>query len=125
MTIPRMELCGAHLMSQMCQQICDAHNVTRDDLTLWIDSSIVIHWLGKCPAGMKTFVGNRIAEAQELTKGAQCRHVRTRDNPADLASRGMNADELITNKFGSVVRVGYLRQNKIGQLVILSWIETP
>lgn len=53
----------------------------------------------KCPSGMKVFVGNRIAEAQECSKGAQWRHVRTHDNPADLASRGLFANDLVDNSF--------------------------
>lgn len=97
MTIPRMELCGAVMMAQMCEQICSIHNVRKENLTLWTDSSIVIHWLSKCPAGMKTFVGNRVAEAQECSKGARWKHVRTHDNPADIASRGVNASEIVDN----------------------------
>lgn len=99
LTIPRMELCGAVMMSNMCEQICKAHDVSMSEVTLWVDSSIVIHWLSKCPATMKTYVGSRIAEAQENTKGALWRHVRTHDNPADLASRGVLASELINNSF--------------------------
>ncbi|XP_031635447.1 uncharacterized protein LOC116348558 [Contarinia nasturtii] len=97
MTIPRMELCGALMMAHMCQQICSIHDVPMSKLTLWTDSSIVIHWLSKCPSGLKAFVGNRVAEAQECTKGAQWKHVRTNDNPADLASRGLFASELVGN----------------------------
>lgn len=97
MTIPRMELCGAVMMSQMCEQICSAYDVSMSNVTLWVDSSIVIHWMSKCPSNMKPFVGNRIAEAQELTKGVLWRHVRTQDNPADLVSRGLVASELVNN----------------------------
>ncbi|XP_031637273.1 uncharacterized protein LOC116349812, partial [Contarinia nasturtii] len=97
MTIPRMELCEALMMAQMCQQICSVHDVSMNKLTLWTDSSIVIHWLSKCPSGLKAFVGNRVAEAQECTKGAQWKHVRTNDNPADLASRGLFASGLVGN----------------------------
>lgn len=47
---------------------------------------------------MKLFVANRVAEAQELTKGIAWKHVRTHDNPADLASRGVIASDLVDNK---------------------------
>lgn len=97
MTIPRLELCGALMLAKMCKQVCNVHEIDQKNVTLWVDSSIVIHWLSKCPAGMKIFVANRVAEAQDLTKGIEWRHVRTNDNPADLASRGVLANELINN----------------------------
>lgn len=99
MTIPRMELSGALLMAKMIKEVCMAHDVQVERVTLWCDSSIVLHWLSKCPAGMNTFVGNRIAEIQELTKGIQWNHVRTNENPADLTSRGKIASELVDNSF--------------------------
>ncbi|XP_055308596.1 uncharacterized protein LOC129572616 [Sitodiplosis mosellana] len=40
-----------------------------------------------------------IAEIQELTKGIQWKHVRTKDNPADLASRGLIATNIVNNAF--------------------------
>ncbi|XP_069968641.1 uncharacterized protein [Bactrocera oleae] len=48
-------------------------------------------------ATLSTFVGNRISEIQDLTKGAHWRHVPTQCNPADVASRGCTVKELVNS----------------------------
>lgn len=58
---------------------------------------IVLHWLHKEPARAKMYVANRVAETEELTRGCTWRHVPTADSPADLASRGISAKELVKN----------------------------
>ncbi|KAL7724792.1 hypothetical protein ACLKA6_000428 [Drosophila palustris] len=44
-----------------------------------------------------TFVSNRVAEIQEWTENAEWRHVPTKQNPADIVSRGCDVDELVTS----------------------------
>ncbi|KAL7725357.1 hypothetical protein ACLKA6_009774 [Drosophila palustris] len=43
---------------------------------------------------MNTFVANRVADIQESTPEVDWRHVPTKENPADLVSRGCTVDEL-------------------------------
>ncbi|KAL7725825.1 hypothetical protein ACLKA6_015908 [Drosophila palustris] len=43
---------------------------------------------------MNTFVANRVADIQESTPEVDWRHVPTKENPADLVSRGCTIDEL-------------------------------
>lgn len=97
MTIPRLELSAVVMMANALKQVCDTHGVCIENVTLWTDSSIVIHWLSKNPVGMKEFVARRVADVQDLTKGVQWKHVKTNDNPADLASRGVLVNELVEN----------------------------
>lgn len=58
---------------------------------------IVLHWLHKTPTSVRMYVANRVAETEERTDGGTWRHVPTADNPADLASRGLSAPEIINN----------------------------
>ena len=44
---------------------------------------------------LKEFVGNRVAMIQEKTEGSQWHHVSGNDNPADLATRGVDLQELM------------------------------
>lgn len=47
------------------------------------------------PTKWKTFVANRVSRIQAVIPPSQWRHVPTEDNPADCASRGMLAKELM------------------------------
>ncbi|GFS52428.1 integrase catalytic domain-containing protein [Trichonephila clavipes] len=47
---------------------------------------------------LKTFVSNRVAEIQALSKDYHWKHVSSKNNPADLISRGCNVDELLKNE---------------------------
>ena len=49
------------------------------------------------PAKIKVFVGNRVSEILELTPPSIWRHVSSKDNPADCASRGLYPDQLATH----------------------------
>lgn len=85
-TIPKLELSAAHLMSKLLSEVRNAH-----------DSMITLHWIVKSPAKLETFQANRVAEIQELTEGARWSHIATKDNPANLASRGVQPSKLVNN----------------------------
>ncbi|XP_070854707.1 uncharacterized protein [Drosophila suzukii] len=61
----------------------------------WSDSSIVLSWLSYAPAQLKTFVGNRTSEILDTLPRKAWRHVDSKSNPADCASRGLMAADLI------------------------------
>ncbi|KAF0738584.1 Integrase catalytic domain-containing protein [Aphis craccivora] len=69
-TIPRLELNGAHLLVQLVVKTSDA-------------------W--------KTYVSNRVTQILEVSSPSQWRHVRTNQIPADIISRGISAQELSTS----------------------------
>lgn len=96
-TVPKLELSAAHLMAKMLGDIKDAHSIAINGCYLWTDSMIALHWIAKSPARLETFQANRVAEIQEWTEGAYWRHIVTKDNPADLASRGTLQTKLVTN----------------------------
>ena len=64
---------------------------------LWSDSMNVLWWIhGKCNR-FKPFVANRISEIQSITTPDQWHYVPTKQNPADLLSRGTTVTSLIQN----------------------------
>ncbi|XP_026482864.1 uncharacterized protein LOC113391113 [Ctenocephalides felis] len=66
---------------------------------LWSDSSIVLAWLRTDPSQLKMFVSNRVAEISELTPAILWRHVPSKENPADIVSRGVDSPaELMRHK---------------------------
>nr|XP_029733938.1 uncharacterized protein LOC115269400 [Aedes albopictus] len=64
-SLPRLELNGAHLLTDLMRQITEALPHVEVDHWAWTDSSIVLHWLASHPRKWKTFVANRTAAILE------------------------------------------------------------
>nr|XP_012215486.1 PREDICTED: uncharacterized protein LOC105667930 [Linepithema humile] len=97
LSIPRLELCAAVLLSQLCQTVLEAFNTTFSKVVLWSDSTITLHWIRTQLHRLKTFVTNRVAAIQETTATFNWRHVSSQDNPADLVSRGILPSNLVNS----------------------------
>ena len=97
LTIPRLELCGALVMSQILAHCKSVLNISMDKTFAWTDSTIVLNWIQGSPHRFKVFVGNRVAQVMELIPPERWRHVLSTDNPADCASRGIFPSEILTH----------------------------
>jgi len=93
-SISRLELCSAQLLAQLMVQVKNALELTITKTYYWTDSSIVLHWIKATNKKLPVFVAHRIGEIQELTSMDEWNHVGTKENPADLVSRGVAPDEL-------------------------------
>lgn len=93
-TIPRLELCGAVLLSKLLKKTTKALKIHVDDTYLWTDSEIVLAWITKPLNELKTFVRNRVSIIQELTQAKAWQHVSSKNNPADLISRGVEPNSI-------------------------------
>ncbi|KAK9731009.1 hypothetical protein QE152_g14059 [Popillia japonica] len=69
-------------------------DLNSSDIWYWSDSTIVISWLQMSPNNLKTFVANRVSNIQNITDVQRWRHVLSKDNPADIISRGLSVNEL-------------------------------
>ncbi|XP_037818450.1 uncharacterized protein LOC119608194 [Lucilia sericata] len=96
-SLPRKELCGAELMATMIESIQSQLNLRDYKLFLWTDSTIVLAWLQKPPNRWKTFVENRVSSIIEKVGNKFWSHVDSKNNPADLASRGLTVSQLMNN----------------------------
>jgi len=63
----------------------------------WTDSRTVLGYISNDTRRFHVFVGNRIQQIRERTSPNQWHYVGTKSNPADIASRGTGAQELIDN----------------------------
>ena len=95
LTIPRLKLCGAHLLAQLLRHIQEVFCVPLHDIHAWTDSTIVLNWLVGNPRRFKQYIGNRVSHMVELIPPARWRHVLGPENPADCASRGLFPLELL------------------------------
>ncbi|KAL7724966.1 hypothetical protein ACLKA6_009755 [Drosophila palustris] len=94
LTIPKLELAAAHLLSELISNIAEIVQLSCS-FYCWSDSTIVLSWIREAPSNFNVFVSNRIAQIQERTKGMTWRHVPSEMNPADVLSRGCTTLELL------------------------------
>lgn len=94
-SLPRLELCATLLLAHLIHFVRESLNLINVNCVCWSDSTIALAWIGQSPSKWKTFLANRVAKIQELADGATWNHVRSEDNPADCASRGIMPSELI------------------------------
>ena len=88
-SIPRLELCAAVLLSRLlCRVATELRNVPAATHAR-TDSNIVLAWIQSDPSRWNVFVANRVAEIQHNLPRVTWSHVRSTENPADIASRGM------------------------------------
>ena len=90
-TIPRLELQAAVTAVRMASQLRrELHLVIKDEF-FWTDSQVVLSCINNRSKRFKTYFANRLTEIHEKSDRSQWHHVPTKENPADLASRGMMA----------------------------------
>ena len=98
-TIPRLELLGASLLARLFKTIKEnlSPDYTINDLYAWTDSAVVYCWILNVDKCYKIFVHNRLMEIRKLIDIKSWKLVNSKNNPADLISRGLFASELINN----------------------------
>ena len=98
LTIPRLELCGAYILSKLLEHVRRICDVSLENICAWTDSTIVLNWLDGSPRRFKSYVGNRISFILDRIPPNRWKHIPGEQNPADCASRGLFPCELINHK---------------------------
>ncbi|KAL0146847.1 hypothetical protein M9458_057786, partial [Cirrhinus mrigala] len=93
-TIPRLELTAAVVAVKVDKMLQQEMQVPLQQSVFWTDSTTVLKYIASETARFKMFVANRISLIREATKPSQWKYVRTNENPADQASRGLKAKSL-------------------------------
>ena len=94
-TIPRLELLAAVVAVQLEVVLRRELRISIDRSIFWSDSMIVLQYVKNRTKRFQTFVANRVARIQEVSNPDQWRHVDTKSNPADHASRGLDAQQMV------------------------------
>ena len=95
-TIPRLELTAALLSVKISNLLKEQLEHRIDHEVFWTDSNVVLGYIANDSKRFHVFVANRVQQIRDHTSPTQWRHVRTHENPADEASRGLSADELVS-----------------------------
>ena len=90
----KLEKQAAVFKIRLRELILEEHNIEKDRIVHWTDSTTVPKWLHASNNKQPVFVANRVAEILGNSFIDQCRYVEGKLNPADIATRGMTVDAL-------------------------------
>lgn len=99
-TIPKLELSAAHLTAKLLNHVILAYQrkFTFSTIIGWSDSTIVLTWLKTQPHRLQVFEGNRVNDINSSAHNIIWCYVPSELNPADCASRGLSAADLIRHE---------------------------
>ena len=87
LSIPRLELVAGHMAVNLLSNV--ANEIDRRVVSstyCWLDSTVALYWING-QGEYRQFFANRVAKIQSHTQ-VEWRHVPTKQNPADVGSRG-------------------------------------
>lgn len=96
-SIPRLKLATAVLGVRVDKMLRKELQLDLTPSIFWTDSMTVLRYVANETKRFHTFVANRVAVIREATDVAQLRHIGTKLNPADEASRGLSVRDLLEN----------------------------
>ena len=97
-TILRLELIAATLAVKIDIMLKEELEFNLQQSVFWTESTSVLRYISSKDKRFHTFVANRITVIHEGSDPEQWMYVSTKSNPADYASRGMSADDLLQSK---------------------------
>ena len=99
LTIPRLELLSALLLSKLANNVKSAlqSQLDLDDPICFTDSKVSLFWIQGLDHEWKHFVENRVITIRSLVAPQHWKHCPGKDNPADIPSRGASVSDLAEN----------------------------
>ena len=92
-TLPQLELTAIELGTRLANYLNSKFSEIQETY-IWTDSEICLHWIAKDDSHI-AYVKNRVYKIKELQNNYKFNHVQSKDNPADLLSRGVNIKKLV------------------------------
>ena len=88
-SIARKELIALCMGIDLLSQCREFLKICIDNVYVWVDSMTVIKWCQCDNKQLSQFVRNRVDKILMATRGEIPKYIDTKNNPADVASRGM------------------------------------
>ena len=98
-TIPRLELTAAVVSAKVGVMLQEELNYANLKQFFWTDSKVVLGYINYDTKRFHMFVANRVQIIRSNTDTKKWRHMDTKNNPADHASRGLSAEELMRSNW--------------------------
>ena len=98
LSIPKLELMSARILVNLMETVKSAlsSKLKFDAIRFWLDSKTALFWLLN-QGEWKMFVQHRVNKILKVSDKEQWGHVPGKENPADIGSRGMAANDLKQN----------------------------
>lgn len=93
-SVPRLELCAAVLAVELAELIASEIDVRIDATTFHTDSKVVLGYIHNETRRFYVYVNNRVLRIRRSTRPKQWRYVPSNENPADCATRSVDASHL-------------------------------
>ena len=98
-TIPRLELSAAVVATKLSDLLKREMELEGLQEYFWSDSKVVLGYINNNTRRFHVFVANRIQRIKSSTEPSQWHYVASENNPADHASRGLTAKELVQSNW--------------------------
>lgn len=98
-TVPRLELSAAVVAARTSAMLRNELEIDGLQEYFWTDSKVVLGYINNDARRFHVFVANRIQRIKSVTDPKQWQFVHTEVNPADHASRGLSADQLVASNW--------------------------
>ncbi|CAB4004899.1 Hypothetical predicted protein [Paramuricea clavata] len=95
-TISRLELTAALVSAKISDFLQKELEYDEMKIFYWTDSKVVLGYIANDARRFHVFVSNGVQQIRDLTSPSQWRYVDTKSDPADFASRGMGAEDIIS-----------------------------
>ena len=93
-SIARKELVALCMGIDLLQQCRSYLTIAISRIYIWVDSMTVIKWCQCSTKELAQFVRNRVDKILTASEGMCPDYVKTSDNPADVASRGISVKQV-------------------------------
>lgn len=96
-SIPRLELCAAHLLAKLLHFIVGFYQSRLNITNIYAlsDSTVTLNWIATNASKLQIFVANRVSQIQSLTESGWWFHVNGKNNISDCLSRGLTPSQFL------------------------------